>query len=229
MSNDINMKFSLESQEDLSFKSGSLLSDDDFKFNSLNPYQYTDKEVKIKSISANGTPLEPDADKNVDIPDAKVGQSGLLSATNYVFLRQLRNVSTYGSAFAINPIYVTPLIEPNGEWPLLLENNMVYILDNTIECPAIYLTLIDFCSVNNDNGHPGEGAMYMANAEIIFETKDVAPVFSYDSSLKFVGLDVEDGVFVPQPNMKYDIVISWYQRNNDANILMGYVSGYEVV
>ena len=68
MSNDTNMRFSLESQEDLSFKSGPLLSDDDLKFNSLNPYQYTDNEVKIKSISANGTPLEPDADKNVDIP-----------------------------------------------------------------------------------------------------------------------------------------------------------------
>ena len=55
MNNITNMEFSLSDDENL-------------KFNGMTPYQYTDREVKIKSISANSTPLEPDADKNVDIP-----------------------------------------------------------------------------------------------------------------------------------------------------------------
>lgn len=187
----------------------------------------------VKSISANGTPLEPDADKNVNIPRASRDGDGLMSSNFHNFVSQLRGVSKNndqyeinGNVFTINPAFNAGEFN-DGVWSVTAKHNTVYMLDNTVQCNQIDLRFDVTYFYLNENGYT-EGIMRYAYAELIFKTGDTPPTFAYGSELPFVNLDVEDGVFVPQPNMYYDITFEYKHSSSNGTYMVGYVSGYEL-
>ena len=198
---------------------------------------------KIESISiTSGIVSIEDKHLDIDIPESSEDNSGYQSPEQYVFIQEIRENAETGKAVSLYPKadFRTVLADetddgeiiPKDQKIIILNNHITYMQDIEVDTSGytgITLNLDSFTTSQNTNGYTDPlKKLYIAHSEFIFKTPASTITFSYPSKLKFVGLDVEDGVFIPQPNMKYDIVFSWCEDEIEVISVVAYVSGYEV-
>lgn len=108
---------------------------------------------------------------------------------------------------------------------ITLQNNEVYTFPKSEGYSSYTLTMGDM----QDNGYEGDENTKILNASVYFTTSSTqVPTFIAPSDWYFSRTDCVDGIFVPQLNTEYQILVTAVGRTNDDTYVNVGVLGHEV-